>query len=76
MKVWSGQRLATSPAPSPTHSEVTNYVKLGGGRYRAAAKANVLSPEIVSVSVADALYLAVSSILLTDKVGLSEPDGV
>ncbi len=51
-------------------------MKLGGGRYRAATKVNVLSPEITSVSEADALHLAIGSILLTDKARLSEPDGV
>jgi len=78
VQVWSGQRLATSPAPNPTHREVTNYVKLGGGRYRAATKVhpvrclqsnrvNVLSPEITSVLEAKALHLAAGSILLTES---------
>jgi len=51
-------------------------VKLGGGRYRAATKVNVLSPEITSVSEADALHMAVGRSLLTDRARLSEPDGV
>jgi len=51
-------------------------VKLGGGRYRAATKVNVLSPEITNVSEADALHLAAGNILLADRARLREPDGV
>jgi len=76
VQVWSGQRLTTSPAPNPTHREATNYVKLGGGRYRAATKVNVLSPEITIVLEADALHLAAGSIPLTVKVRPREPNGV
>jgi len=54
-----------------------NYVKLGGGRYRAATKVNVLSPEITIISEADVLHLTAGSILLTEKKArVSEPDGV
>jgi hypothetical protein len=56
--------------------EVTNCVKLGGGRYRAVTKVNVLSPEIIIVLKADVLHLTVSSILLTDKARIRELDGV
>lgn len=43
----------------------------------AATKVNVLSPEIIIVSEADALHLAAGNILLTvGKARLSEPDGV
>jgi len=51
-------------------------VKLGGGRYRAATKVNVLSPEITSVSEADALHMAAGSNLLVDRARLRDPDGV
>jgi len=51
-------------------------VKLGGGRYRAATKVNVLSPEITNVSEADALHLAAGSIFLAERARLRKPDGV
>jgi hypothetical protein len=42
-------------------------VKLGGGRYRAATKVNVLSPEITSVSEAETVHVVAGSILITVK---------
>ena len=42
-------------------------MKLGGGRYRAATQVKGLSPEIASVSEAEAFHLAGGSILLTES---------
>jgi len=55
VKVWSGQRVAASPAPNPTCREVTNCMKLGGGRYQAPTKVKAMSPEIYGVSEADSV---------------------
>ena len=46
VQVHLGQRLATSPTPTLTFREVTNWMKLREGRRRAIAQADRLSPEI------------------------------
>ena len=76
VQVWPGQRLATSPAPNPTSGEVTNQMKLGGGRYRAATKVKGLSPEILIVSVVDTVVRVAGRTPLTALARLGEPDGV
>jgi len=76
VQVWPGQRLATSPAPNPTSGEVTNQMKLGGGRYRAATKVKALSPEILIVSVVDTVIRVAGRTPLTALARLGEPDGV
>jgi hypothetical protein len=55
VKVWSGQRVATGPAPNPTCREATNCMKLGGGRYQAPTKVKALSLVINDVSEADSV---------------------
>jgi hypothetical protein len=65
VRVQLGKRLTTNPTPNSTHGEVTNHVKLGGGRYRATTEVNVLSPEITIVSAADAFHVAAGNILIT-----------
>ena len=52
-------------------------MKLGGGRYRAATRVNVLSPEITIVSEAEAVHVVVGSILIavrrdTDSGGVRD----
>jgi hypothetical protein len=62
-EVWSGQRLATSPAPIFTHKPAMGYVKLKSGSYRAVTQVNVLSPEISHVSVVEAVKIVSGSSL-------------
>ena len=61
------ERIATACVVNSAYSKVTNYMKPEGARYWAVAKAEGLSPEIINVSEADAVHLAESGILNTDK---------
>jgi len=47
-------------------------VKLGGGRYRAATKVKVLSPEIDVIPVADAIPVVAGYILITVNLAKSD----
>ncbi len=47
------ERLATPIEPNPTHQEVTNGVKLGGGTRQTATQVKGWSPVIINVVEAD-----------------------
>lgn len=76
VKVWSGQRVAASPAPNPTCREATNCMKLGGGRYQAPTKVKVMSPEIHGCRRPTAFGDWKAALRESAKARTQQPDGV
>ncbi len=75
VKIRSEQRLATNSELNPAPGGVTCHREAGGMGYWAATQVKGLSPEIIIVSVADAVHLAAGNSLATVKRGCKNPTG-
>lgn len=69
MKIWFAERLAITAEGNSAYREVTNYMKPEGTGYLVTTQVKVLSSEITSVSIADAVHLAEGRSLIDEKRG-------
>ncbi len=74
-EVQSEEELATTSVGNSAYRKATEYMKPEGTRYWATTQVKGLSPENISVSVADAVHLAEGNMLITVKRGSKHPTG-